>query len=58
MICDEVEMIGFDCELSGITEISAEDLLPNRRLSVKRRGSLEESSSEEEESLDSARIRG
>ena len=51
MICDEVEMIGFDCELSGITEISAEDLLPNRRLSVKRRDSTDRS-------IDSAKVRG
>ena len=28
MICDEVEMIGFDAELAGITEIGAEDLQP------------------------------
>ena len=30
MICDEIDMIGFDAELAGMTEISAEDLQPTR----------------------------
>ena len=28
IVCDEVEMIGFEAELAGITEISPEDMQP------------------------------
>jgi len=60
MICDEVEMVGFDCELAGITEISPEDLQPvslllKGRPSVKGELGL---SFQSDYSLDSARVRG
>ena len=56
MICDEVEMIGFDCELAGITEISPEDQQPAARLmKVKNAGNDSFASNF---SLDSAKVRG
>ena len=56
LVCDEVEQIGFDCELAGITEISAEDLQPAaRQLKI---GKQQSGSFASDFSLDSFKVRG
>ena len=62
MICDEIDMIGFDAELAGMTEISAEDLQPTRpskllKLRGKQNSEISDSFASNY-SIDSAKIRG
>ena len=58
LIVDEVEMIGFDCELTGITEISQEDMEPEHRPSRDMKNGEISSSFNSEFSIDRNKLVG